>query len=43
MHPRVGRRLGGAPPGPRMNPNAWQALMLAIAPVLSFRDVAPAT
>lgn len=30
-------------PGPRMKPRAWQALMLAIALVLSFRDVAPAT
>lgn len=30
-------------PGPRMKPKAWQALMFAIAPVLSFSDVAPAT
>ncbi len=30
-------------PGPSMKPRAWLMLMLAIALVLSFRDVAPAT
>ena len=30
-------------PGPRMKPRAWQALMFAMALVLSLSDVAPAT
>lgn len=29
-------------PGPSMNPTAWQALVFAMALVLSVREVAPA-
>lgn len=32
----------GRLPGPRIKPRAWQALVLAMALVLSCRDVAPA-
>lgn len=34
--------LRNALPGPNMKPIAWQALVLAMALVLSVREVAPA-
>lgn len=36
------RKEDFALPGPNMKPTAWQALVLAMALVLSVREVAPA-
>lgn len=37
-----GEEVRNALPGPNMKPTAWQALVLAMALVLSVREVAPA-